>query len=321
MWFFAVVYVVEGIGQAKVGIVWQPLTHFLKQTQGWGPGPGQRLAGGVDPPALDHEAAVRDRVGSGAAVRLSAHAATCWSPTSRRSPAYAWVAANRGAVCADRGAGSSPPSPWPPRAPLCGALLVENGQRHRASAAFVNQQWLWFNVALMAASLLGGKLIEWLSPRGALHAAAAIAAVAPLSAAARRAAAGGRGAHPIDVASCAAPCGADRHRVPFARPWTSSPDSCSILFQPRLRHAALLPPDRPAALLAGLYRHPLGVSGRRGLDRRRHAASLVPRVETVVARAAEPQHRGGHAGDPRLPSAARGGECRGGVFPSAASPA
>ena len=59
---------------------------------------------------------------------------------------------------------------------VCGALLVENGQRHRASAAFINQQWLWFNVAVMAASLAGGELIEYLSPAGALHAAAAIAA-------------------------------------------------------------------------------------------------------------------------------------------------
>ena len=37
MLFFAVVYAVEGIGQAKSGIVWQPLTHFLKEAQGWGP--------------------------------------------------------------------------------------------------------------------------------------------------------------------------------------------------------------------------------------------------------------------------------------------
>ena len=64
---------------------------------------------------------------------------------------------------------------------MCGALLVENGQKHRASAAFINQQWLWFNVAVMAASLLGGELIEFLSPAGALHAAAAIAAVAPIA--------------------------------------------------------------------------------------------------------------------------------------------
>ena len=35
MLFFAVVYTVEGIGQAKVGIVWQPLTYFLKTQYGW----------------------------------------------------------------------------------------------------------------------------------------------------------------------------------------------------------------------------------------------------------------------------------------------
>jgi MFS family permease len=64
---------------------------------------------------------------------------------------------------------------------VCGALLVENGQKHRASAAFINQQWLWFNVAVMVASVVGGELIEYLSPGGALHAAAAIAAVAPVA--------------------------------------------------------------------------------------------------------------------------------------------
>src|SRR3954470_15896397 len=37
MWFFAIVYAVEGIGQAKSGVIcksgviWQPLVHFLKQ--------------------------------------------------------------------------------------------------------------------------------------------------------------------------------------------------------------------------------------------------------------------------------------------------
>ena len=35
MLFFAIVYSVEGFCQAKVGIVWQPLTHYLKETQGW----------------------------------------------------------------------------------------------------------------------------------------------------------------------------------------------------------------------------------------------------------------------------------------------
>src|SRR3954464_5830302 len=35
MRFFAIVYAVEGIGQAKSGVIWQPLVHFLKQTQRW----------------------------------------------------------------------------------------------------------------------------------------------------------------------------------------------------------------------------------------------------------------------------------------------
>src|ERR1700683_5192406 len=37
MLFFAIVYAVEGIGQAKSGVVWQPLTHFLKEVHGWSP--------------------------------------------------------------------------------------------------------------------------------------------------------------------------------------------------------------------------------------------------------------------------------------------
>ena len=63
---------------------------------------------------------------------------------------------------------------------VCGALLVENGQKFGASDAFVNQQWLWFNIAAMACGFIGGQLIERLTPVGALHAAAGIIAVAPL---------------------------------------------------------------------------------------------------------------------------------------------
>jgi predicted MFS family arabinose efflux permease len=63
---------------------------------------------------------------------------------------------------------------------ICGALLVENGQRYGVSGKFVNQQWLWFNIAAMAAALVGGQLIEHLTPTAALHGAALIAAAAPL---------------------------------------------------------------------------------------------------------------------------------------------
>jgi predicted MFS family arabinose efflux permease len=64
---------------------------------------------------------------------------------------------------------------------LCGAILVENGQRLGASDVFVNQQWLWFNIAALASGFIGGQLVERLSPATALHAAAAIIAIAPLA--------------------------------------------------------------------------------------------------------------------------------------------
>jgi predicted MFS family arabinose efflux permease len=64
---------------------------------------------------------------------------------------------------------------------LCGAVLVENGQRLHESGAFVNQQWLWFNIASMAAAVGGGQLVEHLAPASALHIAAGIVAVAPLA--------------------------------------------------------------------------------------------------------------------------------------------
>ena len=65
---------------------------------------------------------------------------------------------------------------------VCGAVLVENGQRFGASDAFVNQQWLWFNIAAMASAFIGGELVERLPPGTALHAAAGIIAIAPLAA-------------------------------------------------------------------------------------------------------------------------------------------
>jgi predicted MFS family arabinose efflux permease len=64
---------------------------------------------------------------------------------------------------------------------LCGAFLVEKGQKLGSSSAFVNQQWLWFNVAQIGTFTLGGALLEYLAPLGALQWAAAIAAVAPVA--------------------------------------------------------------------------------------------------------------------------------------------
>jgi MFS family permease len=178
MWFFAIVYAVEGIGQAKYGILWQPLSHWLKQALHW------------DATTISASLAILD---------LPWVIKPLWGAFSdfvplfgyRRRPylvlaniaaclAFAWVASIDDiatmipalTVTAIAMAVSST---------LCGALLVETGQKTNASASFVNQQWLWYNIAVMISVPIAGYLIEVLSPVAALHAAAAIAAVAPLS--------------------------------------------------------------------------------------------------------------------------------------------
>src|ERR1700752_1809957 len=37
MWFFALVYMTEGLGQAQVGLISQPVNYYLKQVFGWTP--------------------------------------------------------------------------------------------------------------------------------------------------------------------------------------------------------------------------------------------------------------------------------------------
>jgi MFS family permease len=178
MLFFAIVYTVEGIGQAKVGVIWQPLTHYLKEGYGWTP---VQIATSLA--VLDVPWVVKPLYGMLSdflplfsyrrrsyllLANIGAIAAFLWT-TQALAPAPIVFALLLTSIAM---AASST---------VCGALLVENGQKYRASSAFINQQWLWFNVAVMAATLVGGQLIEYLSPVAALHAAAAIAAVAPVA--------------------------------------------------------------------------------------------------------------------------------------------
>jgi len=178
MLFFAVVYTVEGIGQAKVGIVWQPLTWFLKTQYGW-----TVLQIAVSLAVLDVAWVVKPLYG----------VVSDFLPLFGYRRRSYLLLSNIAAVIAFIGV-TQVTAPGPivfalmltaiamaVSSTLCGALLVENGQRYDASAAFVNQQWLWFNGAVAATSLLGGGLIEWFSPSGALHVAAWIAAAAPLA--------------------------------------------------------------------------------------------------------------------------------------------
>lgn len=177
MLFFAIVFTVEGFCQAKVGIVWQPLSNYLKVSEGWSPVQVAAYLAVLDVPWVVKPiyGIISDflplfgyrRRGYLLLANAAAVAAFVWT-TQALAPAFIVFALLLTSIAM---AASST---------VCGALLVESGQRHDACATFVNQQWLWFNVAVMVASLAGGELVEFFTPAGALHLAAAVAAVAPV---------------------------------------------------------------------------------------------------------------------------------------------
>ena len=177
MLFFGLVYVVEGIGQTG-GLIAQPLNFYLKQTFGWTPVQVTAYLTILNLPWIIKPVygIVSDflplfgyrRKAYLVLANAAATGAYCWVTQITAPSQLIFVLL----LTAYAMAVSST---------LCGAILVENGQRFGASDAFVNQQWLWFNIAALASGFIGGQLVERLSPGTALHAAAAIIAVAPLA--------------------------------------------------------------------------------------------------------------------------------------------
>jgi MFS family permease len=175
--FFALVYVVEGLGQV-VGLISQPLNYYLKQAQGWTPVQITAFVTLFNLPWIIKPlyGLVSDflplfgyrRKSYLLIVNVAAIGGFFWA-TQLTAPSDLLVALM---ITAYAMAISST---------LCGAVLVENGQRLHQSGTFVNQQWLWANIAAMAAAIVGGQLVQHLTPIGALHTAAAIVAVTPLA--------------------------------------------------------------------------------------------------------------------------------------------
>ncbi len=173
--FFALVYVVEGAGQI-VGLIAQPLNHYLKEALGWTPIQVTAFITVFNLPWIikplyglisDFVPLFGYRRKSYLIIaNVAAIGGYLWV-TQLTAPGQLLVALSLTAYAM---AISST---------LCGAVLVENGQRLHESGAFVNQQWLWFNIAAMAAAILGGQLVQHLTPAGALHTAAFIVGMAP----------------------------------------------------------------------------------------------------------------------------------------------
>jgi MFS family permease len=177
MLFFGLVYVVEGTGQTG-GLIAQPLNYYLKQSFGWTPVQVTayltilNLPWVIKPvyglvsdflPLFGYRRKVYLVLANAAAAVAYGWVTQITAPSELifvlLLTAYAMAVSST----------------------LCGAILVENGQRFGKSDAFVNQQWLWFNIAALASGFIGGQLVERLSPGAALHTAAAIIAVAPLA--------------------------------------------------------------------------------------------------------------------------------------------
>jgi len=178
MWFFALVYIVEGMGQTG-GLIAQPLNYFLKQQYGWTPVQVTAYLTVLNLPWVIKPlyGAVSDfiplfgyRRKAYLVLANTAAAAAYFTMTRLTEPSHLIFVL----LLTAYGMAIS--------STLCGAVLVENGQRLNKSDAFVNQQWLWFNIAAMASALVGGFLVQHLSPEGALHAAAGIIAAAPFAA-------------------------------------------------------------------------------------------------------------------------------------------
>jgi MFS family permease len=175
--FFALVYVVEGVGQVG-GLIAQPLSYYLKQAQGWTPLQVTAYLAIFNFPWIIKPiygafsdfvplfgyrrksyliaANIAAIVGFILVTQLEAPSTLVWA---LQLTAYAMAISST----------------------VCGAVLVEQGQRLGQSGKFVNQQWLWFNFAAMLASILGGQMVQHFAPGTALHAAAAIVAVAPVA--------------------------------------------------------------------------------------------------------------------------------------------
>jgi MFS family permease len=177
MVFFALVYIVEGVGQTG-GLIAQPLNYFLKQTFGWTPVQVTAYLTVLNLPWVIKPVygIVSDflplfgyrRKTYLILANAAAAAAYCWT-TQITVPAeliFVLLLSAYGMAISST---------------VCGAVLVENGQKFGASDAFVNQQWLWFSIAAMASAFIGGQLVERLTPSQALHSAAGIIAIAPLA--------------------------------------------------------------------------------------------------------------------------------------------
>ena len=238
--FFALVYVVEGVGQVD-GLIAQPLSFYLKEVHGW-----TALEVSAYLTIFNFPWIIKPLYGAFSdfvplfgyrrkpyllAANIVAAGAFLWVTQLTAPGELLWALE----LTAYAMAMSST---------VCGAVLVENGQRLGKSGKFVNQQWLWFNAATMFASIAGGQLAQRLPPTSALHVAAAIVAIAPLAVLFGTVFLITDKKTPIDLPALRTTFSTLVTAFRKRELWIVGLFLFSLLFQSRPQHAALLPHDR-----------------------------------------------------------------------------
>lgn len=177
MFFFALVYFAQGIGQTG-GLIGQPLSYYLKEALGFTP---SQIAGwmailiipwtikpiyGLISDFLPIRGSRRKSWLMIMNMLAAAGFVMLMGATSIQSLVAALLVASFGTAFSDV---------------VCDALMVETGRETGKTQQFQGTQWMWMAMASIFSSILGGYLCEWFAPAGALHTAALITIFAPLS--------------------------------------------------------------------------------------------------------------------------------------------
>jgi MFS family permease len=177
VFFLALVYIAEGLCQAGVGLIHQPLSFYLKSVLGMSADKATEYLTVLAFPWVIKPVfgLISDFLPLFGYRRKTYLFLTNFLAVG----AYLWLTGLTSAsqiivamMLTSIGMAAS--------STICGALMVENGKRFEASGTFVNHQWMWYFIAGVLSSVGGGWLTQHLSPTSAFHTAALIVAMAPL---------------------------------------------------------------------------------------------------------------------------------------------
>jgi len=177
MLFVAIAFINNGFGDNSTGVLWQPVTWYLKASLGWS---AEQIAKYMTVLALPWMI-----------MPVYPLFAMFLPIFGFRFKPYLFIASSLGLLAAlilvfvempsliiiglfmaSLGAAMI--------TALAGAVLVENGKRLSINKSLVNSQWIWYWGATALAGVLGGALAGLLTPAGSFHAAAVVYGLAPL---------------------------------------------------------------------------------------------------------------------------------------------